>query len=73
MTHFDLCLAWNWEFDQDFANLLDITCAARNLSMLQVTDANLETTLQQLKAGEISFCALLDRASDTDPRFQPLA
>ena len=72
MTHFDLCLAWNWEYDQDFANLLEKSCAVRRLSLLQVTEANLEETLTRLQAGEIGFRALLDRASDSDERFQPL-
>jgi hypothetical protein len=36
MTHFDLCLAWNWEYDQGFANLLEQACTARGLSLLQV-------------------------------------
>ncbi len=72
MTHFALCFAWNWEYDQDFASLLEKSCTSRGLSLLQVTEANLEAALSQLQAGELAFATLLDRASDSDPRFQPL-
>jgi glutathione synthase/RimK-type ligase-like ATP-grasp enzyme len=72
MTAFDLCLAWNWEYDLGFARLLEAACVKRGLSLLQVTDKNLESTLQQLQSGELRFAALLDRASDSDERFQPL-
>lgn len=67
-----LCLAWNWEYDHGFARLLEAACAERGLSLLQVTPDNLESTLAGLSSGEISFHAILDRASDSDARFQPL-
>jgi len=72
MARFDLCLAWNWEYDAGFARLLDEACACRGLALLQVTPASLDERLSALGRGELTFRALLDRASDSDDRFQPL-
>ena len=67
-----LCLAWSWEHDADFVRLTKEACARRGLLLLQVTPENLDPVLAGLALGEISFSALLDRASDADDRFQPL-
>lgn len=67
-----LCLAWNWEHDRDFAALLESACTAHGLSLLQVTPENLASVLAALSSGEMSFRALLDRASDTMDGFLPL-
>ncbi len=69
MTTFELCLAWNWEFDADFVNLLDTACQANNLSLLQIRPDNLESIKNQLSRGEISCLSFFDRASDEDDRF----
>ena len=65
MDTYSLCLAWNWEYDQGFANLLEQACISRGLSLLQVTETKLESTLWQLQTGELRFGTLLDRASDS--------
>ncbi len=72
MSRYDLCLAWNWEYDVDFVQLIEAACAARGLSLLQVTPQSLDQVLVGLESGEIAFRALFDRASESDPRFQPL-
>jgi hypothetical protein len=72
MQHYDLCLAWNWEFDADFARLLETACARLGLTLLQVTTTNLDAMLASLRNREIRFRAFLDRASESDPHFQPL-
>ena len=72
MPHYDLCLAWNWEYDRDFARLLETACAKIGLTFFSVTAENLDATLAGLSGREISFTAFLDRASESDPRFQPL-
>lgn len=69
---YDLCFAWNWEFDADFAQLLADTAEREGISLLQVTPANLEATVKALVAGEIQYRSFFDRASDGDPRFMPL-
>lgn len=69
---YDLCLAWNWEYDADFAALLVEVCQQEGVSLLQVTPHNLPEISDALARGEIRFRALLDRASDADAQFMPL-
>jgi hypothetical protein len=73
MQSYDFCFAWSWPYDIDFAGLLQSACQARQISLLEVTPANLEEALQSLAAGRLSFQAFFDRASDTDEKFNPLA
>lgn len=72
MHTYDLCLAWNWEYDADFAALLASTCQKNHVSFLQVTPHTVETVKRDLQQGELSFRAFLDRASESDPNFFPL-
>jgi hypothetical protein len=72
MTNYDFCLAWNWEYDADFARILEQACEARRLRLLQVTPGNLLEILEALERGEVRFSAFLDRASEADIRFLPL-
>jgi hypothetical protein len=72
MSRYDLCLAWNWEFDADFVHLIEAACVARGVSLLQVSPQSLDQVLAGLENREIAFRTLFDRASDSDPRFQPL-
>ena len=72
MPHYELCLAWNWEYDRDFARLLETACVRAGLRFYSVTPENLDSTLAGLSSQDICFTAFLDRASESDPRFQPL-
>jgi hypothetical protein len=72
MSRYDLCLAWNWEYDADFVHLIEAACVARGISLLQVTPETLEQVLAGLEDGEIAYKTLFDRASDSAPSFQPL-
>jgi hypothetical protein len=72
-TTYDLCLAWNWEHDAEFVELLEATCRRRQRSLLQITPANLERALKALASGDLGFCAYLDRSSEDDPRFVAVA
>jgi hypothetical protein len=72
MLDYDLCVAWNWEYDADFIALLEAGCRAKGLSMLQITPGNLAEVLHALAEQEISCRAFFDRASDVDPQFMPL-
>ncbi|MFH2101822.1 MAG: hypothetical protein ABIJ39_00490 [Chloroflexota bacterium] len=73
MPRYDLCLAWSWEYDADFVQLLAKTCTGRGLTLFQVTPANLIEVMLEISVGEISFACFLDRASDSNPAFQSLA
>ncbi len=72
MSHYDLCLAWNWEYDRDFVHLLEAACIKNGLTFFSVTPENLESTLAGLSSGELTFAAFFDRVSESDSRFQPL-
>jgi hypothetical protein len=72
MNKFDLCLAWNWEYDADFIKVMLETCRSRQLSLLQVLPENLNDTLTALTNQQIVFSSFLDRASEADVRFRPL-
>jgi hypothetical protein len=72
MMNYNLCLAWNWEYDVDFAILLKDACTLQGLSLLQATPDNLGGLIQSLNNQEIFFQALFDRATDVDASFMPL-
>jgi hypothetical protein len=72
MDIYDLCVAWNWVYDADFVGLLDKSCQARGLSLLQITTGNLPQMLNALVGRELSCRVFFDRASDEDPQFLPL-
>jgi hypothetical protein len=72
MLEYDLCVAWNWEYDSDFINLLEESCRSKDLSMLQITPVNLAASLHALAEKEIFCRTFFDRASDLDPQFMPL-
>ncbi len=73
MMYYDLCICWNWKYDLDFVALLERACQRRGLSLLQVTPENVDDVQRALDSGELSFRLLLDRASDSDERFMPIA
>ena len=72
MSHYDLCLAWNWEYDADFVRLIEAACNTRSMSILHVRPETLGQVLAGLENGETNFSVLFDRASESDPHFQPL-
>jgi len=72
MGNYDLCLAWNWEYDADFVKLLDLACGSRGRSLLQITPENLLSMMGPIANKEITFQIFFDRASDTDARFIPV-
>jgi hypothetical protein len=69
---YDLCLAWNWEYDTGFVGLLEEAYSSRGLSLLQAAPDSLPEILEALQSGKTSFSCFLDRASEADPRFLPL-
>jgi hypothetical protein len=72
MVIYDLCVAWNWEYDADFIGLLDLSCQTRGLSLLQIQPGNLPQMLNSLVERKFSCRVFFDRASDVDPQFLPL-
>jgi hypothetical protein len=70
---YDLGLVWNWEYDRAFLRLITAAAQARGLSTLLIDQENLTQTMDLLKNGALQFRCVLDRASDEDERFLPLA
>jgi len=72
MTHYDLCLAWNWEYDRDFVHDLERESSARRISTYRIEDHNLAETVHLLRTGELAFDSFFDRASDADEEYLAL-
>ena len=72
-SDFDIAIAWDWEYDREFVSLLKNTANARGLSTLDVSPLNVQEALSDIQRGACSVTVFLDRASDTDQRFLPLA
>jgi hypothetical protein len=72
MKRYDLCFAWNWEYDTDFSHLLRTACQRYGLSLFSATPENITQVLADLGTGDLSFSVLFDRASESDAHFQPL-
>ncbi|MCX6138152.1 MAG: hypothetical protein NTV54_11730 [Ignavibacteriales bacterium] len=70
---FSLGIAWNWEFDADFVYGLEYECLRAGMTSYRVEPHNLQETLRRLRGGELCFDAFLDRASDAEESFEPLA
>jgi hypothetical protein len=70
---YDIGLVWNWAYDQEFLHLIVSAVRAKGLSALLIDHANLAETIDQVKDDRIQFRFILDRASDEDERFLPLA
>ena len=51
LIRYDLCLAWNWEYDRDFLRLLEIEFRKRRLFLLEVSPDTLNRSLRSLEMG----------------------
>jgi hypothetical protein len=72
MEHFDLAIAYTWELDNDFIYLLESVLQAGGFKTYIITLNNLDEVYAKIKGKELSFTALLDRASDDTPSFEEL-
>ncbi|MBI2922269.1 MAG: hypothetical protein HYY18_14545 [Planctomycetes bacterium] len=70
--HYDFGVAWNWEHDEDLVADLGRACAARGIRFHSVTESGLGASLEAAARGELGWSVLLDRAWESDPRFQEL-
>ncbi|MGD1044763.1 MAG: hypothetical protein ABR936_05470 [Bacteroidota bacterium] len=70
---YDFAVAWNWEYDHEFIQLIQEVFRLNNLSVLEIRAENVEEIFTMLKKGKLQFRYFLDRASDEDDAFQPLA
>jgi hypothetical protein len=72
VQHFDLGLAWNWEFDKEFILGIETACHRLGLTTYRIEPFNLGESLRLMRAGKLLFHTFLDRASDGEELFQPL-
>jgi hypothetical protein len=70
---YDLAIAWNWEYDREFVTCVQDHARRNNTALLEIRTENVESVFDMLKREKIRFRYLLDRASDEDEKFQPLA
>lgn len=72
MAHFDLAIAFKWEFDTDMVSLAESILQTRGFRTYIITLNNLDETYHKIRSRELTFSVLLDRASDEDSRFEEL-
>ena len=72
-NEYDLGVLWNWTFDQEFLALLASAVRANGKSVFLIDHQNLPEVNERLKNDTLRFNFVLDRASDEDERFLPLA
>lgn len=71
--HYHLVVVWDWEYDREFVAILERAIHERGLRFYSVSHHNIEETQHAVQGGALRFSCCLDRASDTDERFQPLS
>lgn len=69
----DIAVAWNWDLDREFLRCIDSAATARGLTTHFIDQQNLSETVSELQHDKLFFRVFLDRASDEDERFLPLA
>jgi hypothetical protein len=72
MTLVDLAVFWEWEYDQDFVTILNSRCRQFGLNIFLVQPFNLPEILQEVEKQQFSAHYFFDRASDTNPAFEPV-
>lgn len=73
METFDLGLAWNWEFDSDFIHGVEHECRRLGVTTFRVEPHNVKEVTKRFRSGKVFFRTFLDRASDDEEIFLPLA
>ena len=69
---FDLALASDWEYDEDFFSLIADVAKRLGLSTIVISPANLAETCRAFRDGALDFRALFDRAASAAPDFAEL-
>ncbi len=67
--YYDLALALDWEYDWDFIRIVEKEAEGKGLSVFTISPANVDGTLKELRAGNLEFGMLVDRASGSSPDF----
>lgn len=73
MQKFSLAIAYKWKYDKDLIDLIEQIFQARGSTTYIVHQYNVHETLNKVSNNELFFEYYLDRASDEDELFEPLA
>ncbi len=73
IMNYDLAVAHTWEYDIDFINSIKDVLSTKSLLTLLISYENLHEVFTQIKNDEIKCKFFLDRASDAEEEFEPLA
>jgi hypothetical protein len=72
MEIYDIALAYVWEYDVDFLNLVEEKFHGSGLSTYIVSEHNINEVLDQVLKRKLHFNFYLDRAWDVDERYENL-
>ncbi len=72
-NYFHIAIAWDWEFDREFVEVLEHQMHEHRLLSYSISHHNVQETLKKLTKGDLRFGAFLDRASESNDKFIPLA
>lgn len=72
-TTYDLGIAWNWEFDREFVELIITMARSRGITSCEIIRTNVDWMLGQWRDHQTGFQVMLDRASDEEEAFHPFA
>ncbi len=73
MEIFDLAIAYKWKYDVEFVNLIEDTFQSNGLTTFIIKVHNRDEVYERIKTKNLKFRFFLDRASDEDETFVPLA
>jgi hypothetical protein len=73
MEIYDIGLAFVWEYDNDFINLIELSIQNAGLSSFRITEWNIHEVTENVKNRKLGFSFYLDRASDVNDKFLSLA
>jgi hypothetical protein len=72
MEIYDIGLAYVWEYDDDFINLIETSMHKAGISTFRIVAWNINEVTEKVKNRKLSFNFYLDRASDVNENFIPL-
>ena len=72
-SNYDLAIAWTWKYDLEFVQALETASTNASLRILLIDARSVEDVYERVRSRMLYFRIFLDRASDEDETFQPLA
>jgi hypothetical protein len=73
MEIYDLGIAYVWEYDEDFINIMETSVQRAGFSSYRITAKNVFEVTEKVKNRRLGFNFYLDRASDVNDNFEHLA